>query len=70
MFKDYDIGSWVKIIIDEEKDTTALMCTKPMAKQSEIFLIDHAWTFSYQEALHQLVQDPVLAERISKIVES
>ena len=69
-FEDYDIGSWVKIIIDEENDATQLICTKPLLKESEVFLIDHAWTFNYRDAINTLKSNPALFERISKIVES
>jgi tubulin--tyrosine ligase-like protein 12 len=53
-FEDYDLGKWVKIIIDEENDQTALMATQPMTSESEIFLLDHAWTFDYGDAVNAL----------------
>ena len=46
------------------------MCTKPIGKEQEVFLIDHAWTFSQHEALHQLTTNDALVERITKIVET
>ena len=38
-------------------------------KESEVFLVDHAWTFRYQDAIETLKQQPQLAERLSKAVE-
>lgn len=46
------------------------MCTKPISKEAEVFLIDHAWTFSQPEALEQLMTNPALFERMTKIVET
>ena len=50
-FEDYDIGQWVKIIMDENNDSTTLICNKPLEKESDVFLVDHAWTFSFQDAV-------------------
>ena len=46
------------------------MCTKPITKEAEVFLIDHAWTFSPDSALEQLTTNQALFDRITKIVES
>jgi len=67
-FEDYDIGQWVKIIMDEENDRTVLMCTKKLDKDSEVFLIDHAWTFKYEDAINTLKSNSALLERMTKIV--
>ena len=53
-FEDFDIGSSVKIIKDEEKESTDLMANKAIAKNSNVFLVDHAWTFRFQDALDTL----------------
>ena len=68
-FEEFDISSSAKIIIDEEEDRTDLMCTKNLAKESEVFLIDHAWTFRYQDALKTLSENIHLCDRLSKIVD-
>ena len=39
-----------------------------MTKESEIFLVDHAWTFTYNDSINALKSQP-LFDRISKIVE-
>lgn len=46
-FEDFDVGSVAKIIIDETKDRTELICTKELLKESQVFLFDHAWTFRF-----------------------
>ena len=53
-FEEFDIGSAVKIMKDENKDTTDLMCTQNMAANSEVYLVDHAWTFRFQDAVDTL----------------
>jgi len=50
-FEDFDLGNTAKIIVDENEERTQLMCTKNLAKDSEVYLIDHAWTFMYNSAL-------------------
>lgn len=45
------------------------MATKPMAAHSDVFLIDHAWTFQYQQALDTLMGSPALIERLENISE-
>jgi hypothetical protein len=59
----------VKIIIDEENDSTVLMSTKPMEKDCEVFLVDHAWTFKFQDAFTTLNTNQALMERLKKIIE-
>ena len=63
-FEDYDLGNTAKIIKDEEEETTDLMCTKEMQANSDVYLIDHAWTFRYQDALETLRQNAGLVERL------
>lgn len=68
-FEDFDIGSNAKIIKDENEGTVDLMCTKDMAANSNVFLVDHAWTFRYQDAVDTLKENPALVERLHKMVE-
>ena len=53
-FEDFDLGSAAKILKDENTDSTVLMCTKELASESDVFLIDHAWTFRFQDAVDTL----------------
>ena len=53
-FEDFDIGSIAKIIIDETKDRTELICTKEVKKESQVYLFDHAWTFRFQDGVNTL----------------
>ena len=45
------------------------MCTVEMPKESNVFLIDHAWTFRYQDAFDTLKQNPALVERLQKMTD-
>jgi tubulin--tyrosine ligase-like protein 12 len=68
-FDEFDIGSTAKIIVDENEEQTQLMCTKDLAKESDVYLIDHAWTFQYNHALPTLLQNEALVDRIEKMTE-
>ena len=68
-FEDFDIGSTAKIIKDENEDTVDLMCTKNLPANSNVFLVDHAWTFRYQDALDTLKANTALVERLHKMAE-
>lgn len=68
-FEDFDIGSTAKIIKDENTESTDLQCTKDLAANSEVFLIDHAWTFRFQDALDTLKANPALVERLQKMTD-
>ena len=68
-FEDFDMGTCAKIIVDENKERTELMATKNLAKDSDVYLIDHAWTFHYQNALSTLLENPQLVERLEKMTE-
>ena len=59
----------MKIIKDENTETVDLMATKMLAANSNVFLVDHAWTFRFQDALDTLKQNPALVGRLQKMVE-
>ena len=68
-FEDFDLGSTAKIIKDENTETTDLMCTKNLPANSDVFLIDHAWTFRFQDAIDTLKENPGLVERLQKMTD-
>jgi len=37
-----------------------VVCTKELNKDSDVFLVDHAWTFRYEDALNTLNANPAL----------
>ena len=45
------------------------MCTKDMAANSDVFLVDHAFSFPYWQVFDALKQTPPLVERLQKIVD-
>jgi tubulin--tyrosine ligase-like protein 12 len=67
-FEDFDIGNVAKILVDENIDRTELVCTADLAKESEVYLVDHAWTFNYADMFDTLSHEPKLLERIEKMV--
>jgi tubulin--tyrosine ligase-like protein 12 len=46
-----------------------LMAIKPLPTESDVFLIDHAWTFSYQDAFDTLIKNPSLVTRLENSTE-
>ena len=40
-----------------------------MEKDCEVFLVDHAWTFKFQDAFTTLNTNQALMERLKKIIE-
>ena len=45
------------------------MATKNIAANSDVFLIDHAWTFIFKDAIDTLKQNPALVERLQRMTE-
>ena len=68
-FEDYDFSQHVQIILEEETNQTDMMCIKEMKAESDVFLVDHAWTFRYQDAYSTLSSNQALFERLEKITE-
>jgi tubulin--tyrosine ligase-like protein 12 len=68
-FEDYDLSQHVQIILEEETNQTDMMCIKEMKAESDVFLVDHAWTFRYQDAYSTLSSNQTLFERLEKITE-
>ncbi|PON41304.1 Tubulin--tyrosine ligase-like protein [Parasponia andersonii] len=65
----FDGGSFFQIEPCVEGPQRRLVLTsESMAKDSNVFLIDHAWTFRLSDAYKQLVEVPSLAERMAAIM--
>ena len=60
MFEDLDLAHAVKIIRNQDDDNVDLMAIKALPKESDVFLIDHAWTFQHQDAFDTLIKNPAL----------
>ena len=67
--EDLDLAQSVKIICNEDEERMDLMAIKPLASKSDVFLIDHAWTFRYQDAFDTLVKNPALITRLENLTE-
>ena len=46
-----------------------MVSTKALQKDSDVFLIDHAWSFRFQDAFQTLYANPALIERLEKLTE-
>ncbi|KAL8161375.1 hypothetical protein V2J09_012864 [Rumex salicifolius] len=65
----FDGGSFFQIEPCEEGRQRRLVCTADfVAKNSNVFLIDHAWTFRLSDAPKQLEEIPGLAERMASLM--
>ena len=40
-----------------------------MTANSEVYLVDHAWTFRFQDAVDTLKSNPTLIERLQKMLD-
>ncbi|GMH16581.1 hypothetical protein Nepgr_018422 [Nepenthes gracilis] len=65
----FDGGDYFQIEPCEEGRQRRLLLTSNfMAKESNVFLIDHAWTFRLPDARKQLEEVPGLAERMASLM--
>ncbi|XP_015889057.3 uncharacterized protein LOC107423918 [Ziziphus jujuba] len=65
----FDGGSYFQIEPTEDGRQRRLVLTSEfMSKDSNVFLIDHAWTFRLSDAFKQLQEVPGLAERMASIM--
>ena len=69
MFNDLDLAQSVKIICNEDEEHMDLMAIKAIPTDSDVFLIDHAWTFRYQDAYETLQKNPTLLKRLDELSE-
>nr|GMC61561.1 tubulin--tyrosine ligase-like protein 12 [Ipomoea batatas] len=65
----FDAGHHFQIEPVEDGNQRRLLFTSDfMAKESNLFLVDHAWTFRLSDAYKQLQEVPGLAERMAAIM--
>ncbi|XP_057750987.1 uncharacterized protein LOC130969331 [Arachis stenosperma] len=65
----FDGGNYFQIEPCEEGRQRLLVLTaESMAKHSDVFLVDHAWTFRLTDAYKQLHEVPGLAERMGALM--
>jgi tubulin--tyrosine ligase-like protein 12 len=69
-FSDYDFAEHVKVVLNEGTETLEVVCSKELEKDSDVFLVDHAWTFRYEEAYNTLNANPALCDRLIKLTET
>ena len=68
-FEDFDIFQTAKIILDQDEERVNLVATKTLQKHSDVFLIDHAWSFRFEDAFSTLYSNSALVERLEKLTE-
>jgi len=66
----FDIGSKVKIMVDEEEERTELQCSGggSLKKEEDVYLVDHLWTFKQRDAVKALQSNDKLLERMLNII--
>ncbi|XAR51089.1 hypothetical protein NMG60_11005624 [Bertholletia excelsa] len=65
----FDAGGFFQIEPCEDGRQRRLVLTSDsMAKESRVFLVDHAWTFRLSDARKQLEEVPGLAERMASLM--
>jgi len=55
-------------MLDEDAQRMYLRTTKPLKKEEDVFLIDHAWTFKHRTAYKDLQTHEKLVERMDNIL--
>ncbi|XP_024017140.1 tubulin--tyrosine ligase-like protein 12 [Morus notabilis] len=65
----FDGGSFFQIVpCDDGPQRSLVLTSESMPKHSDVFLVDHAWTFRLSDAYNQLREVPGLAERMASIM--
>jgi tubulin--tyrosine ligase-like protein 12 len=65
----FDGGDYFQIESCEDDQRRKLLLTaESMPKDSDVFLVDHAWTFRLPDAYKQLKEIPGLAERMASLM--
>lgn len=64
----YDAGQYLQIVDNEEAETYEVKAKSPIKKQSNLFLVDHALTFKYNDLRKALKQNPQLIPRLKAML--
>ncbi|KAH9804624.1 tubulin--tyrosine ligase-like protein 12 [Citrus sinensis] len=65
----FDAGSYFKIEVCEDgRQRRLVLDSQSMPKESNVFLVDHAWTFRLSDAFSQLQEVPGLAQRMASLM--
>ena len=66
--QEFDIGTKVKIVIDKDAGKMMVTPLKKLAKEEDVYLVDHAWTFRYYEAYNMLKENKKLRYRMKNMM--
>ena len=66
-FEDRDLGEKVQMMRDEAEEKMYLVALAAVEKESDVFLVDHAWTFKQRTAYKALKDSDQLLERVVKL---
>ncbi|KAH9652702.1 tubulin--tyrosine ligase-like protein 12 [Citrus sinensis] len=65
----FDAGCYFKIEVCEDgRQRRLVLDSQSMPKESNVFLVDHAWTFRLSDAFSQLQEVPGLAQRMASLM--
>ncbi|XP_073060137.1 uncharacterized protein [Primulina eburnea] len=54
--------------VEDRRQRRLLLTAESMIEESDVFLVDHAWTFRLSDAYKQLQEIPGLAERMAAVM--
>ncbi len=64
----YDAGEYLQIDDNEEEETYEVKVKEDLKKNSNLFLVDHALTFKYNDLRKALKDNPQLVTRIQAML--
>ncbi|XP_075490378.1 LOW QUALITY PROTEIN: uncharacterized protein LOC142528958 [Primulina tabacum] len=65
----FDGGCYFQVEpVDDGRQRRLILTEESLGKESDVFLVDHAWTFRHSDAYKQLQEFPGLAERMAALM--
>ncbi|XP_073317315.1 uncharacterized protein [Primulina huaijiensis] len=65
----FDGGCYFQVEpVDDGRQRRLILTAESLGKESDVFLVDHAWTFRHSDAYKQLQEFPGLAERMAALM--
>ena len=64
-----DAGESLQLARVENETTLVVAAIASIAKESTVWIVDHAWTFRLRQARGQLVDNPALVERLAGMLD-